>query len=374
MKEKDKHLCKSCELPGVLTESGYCAVCSPYSYRAVYNIAHLVPWARTMIVQERDILDDVEPLRPPTSDAGWLELLQQIIPPGYGFSRNLSLEVAVEAARNYPTLTVERVEIEGDGGTIFYSTENPDADDDDYIPQQFNEWKYELENEDDKHPSTSDEYLSKALVENISGATTNDPIKRVSQIRNLCNKVLNHQTFLIDSGSYEVHSRRWCSILPESLILRELLAEVLMGCHGQEPLWQLRAGAINDTVYWKNYLTPDIWKKPLVKSFRFLRRIVDETPGIKATQKGLVIQGESGAEYLLKGDNFLGGDPQTIVLNAPNRPLNKGVCIHTENECKLPLGDRIAALALSLVNDIKTARKIEQLARVVDEFLEPGWR
>jgi hypothetical protein len=112
----------------------------------------------------------------------------------------------------------------------------------------------------------------------------------------------------------------------------------------------------------------------LVKSFRFLRRIVDETPGIKATQKGLVIQGESGAEYLLKGDNFLGGDPQTIVLNAPNRPLNKGVCIHTENECKLPLGDRIAALALSLVNDIKTARKIEQLARVVDEFLEPGWR
>ncbi|HJM87382.1 MAG TPA: hypothetical protein QF433_04085, partial [Candidatus Thalassarchaeaceae archaeon] len=379
MKEKDKRLCKSCELPGVLTESGYCAVCSPYSYRAVYNIAHLVPWARTMIVQERDILDDVEPLRPPTSDAGWLELLQQIIPPGYGFSRNLSLEVAVEAARNYPTLTVERVEIEGDGGTIFYSTENPDADDDDYIPQQFNEWKYELENEDDKHPSTSDEYLSKALVENISGATTNDPIKRVSQIRNLCNRVLNHQTFLIDSGSYDVNSRRWGSILPECLILREVLAEVLMGYHGQEPLWRLRAGVINDTVYWRNYLSTESWEEPRKKSFQFLRQIVQDNSEIKPTSKGLVIQGESGAKYLLKGQQFHEGVPTTIVLNLPKVTgisgfVDRSVCIHMERGCKLPLGDRIAALALGLVNDVKTAREIEQLARVVDEFQEQGWR
>jgi hypothetical protein len=283
--------------------------------------------------------------------------------------------VACEAVRNYPTTTVERVDVEGTSGTIFYTTENPDATDDDYIPQQFNEWKYELENEDDKHPSPYDEYLSKALVENISGATNNDPIKRISQIRNLCNGVLNHQTFLIDSGSYDKRSRRWCEILPESLILREVLVEVLMGCHGQEPLWQLRAGAINDTVYWKNYLMPDTWKKPLVKSFKFLRRIVDQTPGIKPTPKGLVIQGESGAEYLLKGGRFHAGDPRTIVLNAPKGSSSHDeVCIHTESECKLPLGDRIAALALSLVNDIKTAREIGQLARVVDDFLEPGWR
>ena len=45
-----------------------------------------------------------------------------------------------------------------------------------------------------------------------------------------------------------------------------------------------------------------------------------------------------------------------------------------EHGCKLPLGDRIAALALGLVNDIKTARLIEQLAVVVDQFQGQGWR
>jgi len=53
---------------------------------------------------------------------------------------------------------------------------------------------------------------------------------------------------------------------------------------------------------------------------------------------------------------------------------SQGVCIHMEHGCKLPLGDRIAALALGLVNDIKTARLIEQLAVVVDQFQGQGWR
>ena len=165
-------------------------------------------------------------------------------------------------------------------------------------------------------------------------------------------------------------------MLPESMILRQALAEILLGHHGQEPLWRLRAGAINDTVYWKNYLSTEAWEEPRKKSFQYLRQIVEANSEIKPTLKGLVIQGESGANYLLQAKRFNAGTPTTVVLNLPESRIEstQGVCIHMEPGCKLPLGDRIAALALGLVNDIKTARLIEQLAVVVDQFQGQGWR
>ena len=246
--------CKSCDTLGKISHNrlgGYCEVCGPYANRDVYKIENLAPWARAMILQEGDILDDVEPLSPPTNDSQWLKLLQQVIPSDYlSMGRNLPLEVAYEAIRNYPKVEIQRVVEHGNGGTIFYSTENPDADDDDYMPQKANEWDYQLDDEDE-HPSQYDEYLPEALVENISGSFSSDPIKRVSYVKNLCKRVLHYDTFLIDplSDALEGRQRRWCSIHPESMILRQALAEILLGHHGQEPLWRLRAGAINDTSY-----------------------------------------------------------------------------------------------------------------------------
>jgi len=372
--------CKSCDTPGKISDNGlvrYCEVCGPYANRDVYKIENIAPWARAMIVQEGDILDDVEPISPPINDSQWLKLLQQVIPSDYPMDRNLPLEVAYEAIRNYPKVEIQRVVEHGNSGTIFYSTENPDADDDGYIPQKINEWDYQLDDEDE-HPSEYDEYLPEALVENISGAFSNDPIKRVSYIKNLCKRVLHYDTFLIDPSANPLdgRQRRWCSIHPESMILRQALAEILLGHHGQEPLWRLRAGAINDTVYWKNYLSTEVWEEPRKKSFQYLRQIVEATPEIKPTPRGLVIQGESGAVYLLKARTFHAGTPIPVVLNLPESRIEStlGVCIHMEHGCKLPLGDRIAALALGLVNDIKTARLIEQLAVVVDQFQGQGWR
>lgn len=372
--------CKSCDMPGKISGNGfvdYCDVCGPYAYRDVHKIKNLAPWAREMIVQEGDILDDVEPISPPINDSQWLKLLQQVIPSDYPTGGDLPLEVAYEATRNYPKVEIHRVVEHGNGGTIFYSTENPDADDDYYIPQKLNEWNYLLDDEDE-HPCQYDEHLPEALVENISGAFSNDPIKRVSQIKNMCKRVLHYDSFLIDP-SLNGRQRRWCSMLPESMILRQALAEILLGHHGQEPLWRLRAGAINDTVYWKNYLSTEVWEKPRKKSFQYLRQIVEANSEIKPTPKGLVIQGESGANYLLQAKSFNEGAPTTVVLNLPSvssltGPTKQSVCIHMELGCKLPLGDRIAALALGLVNDIKTARRIEQLAVIVDKFQKGRWR
>jgi len=376
--------CKSCDMPGKISGNGfvgYCEVCGPYAYRDVHKIKNLAPWAREIIVQDGEFLDDLEPLSPPNNDSQWLKLLQQLIPSDYlSMGRNLPFEVAYEATRNYPKVEIHRVVEHGNSGTIFYSTENPDADDYDYIPQKLNEWNYQLDDEDE-HPCQYDEHLPEALVENISGAFSNDPIKRVSQIKKMCKRVLHYDTFLIDP-SYSVfdgRQRRWCSMLPESMILRQALAEILLGHHGQEPLWRLRAGAINDTVYWKNYLSTEVWEEPRKKSFQYLRQIVEANSEIKPTPKGLVIQGESGANYLLQTKRFNAGAPTTVVLNLPSvssqtGPTKQNVCIHMEPGCKLPLGDRIAALALGLVNDIKTARRIEQLAVIVDKFQKGRWR
>jgi len=376
MKKKTQHLCGSCGLTrsGSMFQKGCCKVCAPYKHHGIYNIDNLSSWARTMIEEERDILDDIEPLRPPRNDKEWVELILRITPPGYKLNRYLPLDVAQEAISNYPEITIEQVVEYENGGTIYYSTENPDEDEED-VPQQFNQWHYQLYGTCD-HPCQSDDNLSQALAENLSGATNTNPITRIHRVRKLCVKVLHHDIFMIDNAARGAGPRKWHAILPKSLLLNELLAEILLGTHGQEPLWQLRAGAINDTIYWRNYLTPDTWKKPLKKSFQLLRQIVDNTSDIKATSMGLVVQGKSGARYLLSPKDFRAGCPNTVVLNMPGNSdtLKRDVCIHTELDCKLPLGDKITALALGLVNDVKTAREIEQLARVVDEFLEPGWR
>jgi len=106
---------------------------------------------------------------------------------------------------------------------------------------------------------------------------------------------------------------------------------------------------------------------------------VESSLVMRATPDGIIIQGESGAEYLLSSSSYLHEDPEAIVLNIPQKPDEqhlpdsaRGVCIHSSDKA-LPLGDRIAGLALGLANDVKTAREIKQLANVVDLF-QKGWR
>ncbi|HIA25761.1 MAG TPA: hypothetical protein EYN78_08430 [Candidatus Poseidoniales archaeon] len=374
--------CIGCDLPNPINDKGYCAVCAPYSDREKYELENLTSWAREMILEERDILDDIEPIRPPNNDLEWLEVIQQIIPPGYPMGHHgLSLDVAYEAVRNYPNIKILRIDRNENGGTIFYTTEDPDADED-YLLQKFNEWNYQLLEGKHGHPSLDDDRLSEAMIENLSGALDSDPLTRSSKVRAIWKRALESYPFVVDTGGDTQWVKCWTGTLPKSMILQQVLGQVLLEHFGQEPLWRLKAGIIVETVDWRNYFKTQTWPEPRKKSFRYLRQIVESSLAMRATPNGIIVQGESGAEYLLSSTSYRHEDPVTLVLNIPQNlnPNRKhlpdivhDVCIHSSDK-DLPLGDRIAVLALGLANDVKTARGIENLARVVDLFQGQGWR
>jgi hypothetical protein len=57
------------------------------------------------------------------------------------------------------------------------------------------------------------------------------------------------------------------------------------------------------------------------------------------------------------------------VMNHPDGSggiQQKHVCISAQGSD--PFGDRIASLALGLVNDVETAKRIDQLWQIVDRF------
>jgi hypothetical protein len=174
-------------------------------------------------------------------------------------------------------------------------------------------------------------------------------------------RVLTGEPFTVDRTT---RSSMWMRNYPVSLQVIQKLAEILMGLQGQEPLWRLRAGIIAYGVNWRDYVYPD-WKPPRQRSFRYLRHVADSTHKILPTSEGLVILGSSGAQYLIGGE---WGHP--TVLNYPDGSggiLQRHVCISAQGSD--PLGDRIASLALGLVNDIETAKRIGgQLRQIVDQF------
>jgi hypothetical protein len=167
---------------------------------------------------------------------------------------------------------------------------------------------------------------------------------------------------------------RWVVSGPNSLLLEDILGQILLGHHGYEPIWRLQSGIITDCVNWRNYVSNE-WKRPRAKSFRFLRGVVEQSSQIRASDGGLIISGNSGAMYLLSGGAYLHGNPVTVVLNAPafsgrDPRFENRVCLRTVCRHDFPLGDRIAALALALVNDVETAKKVRPLHDVVKLFVD----
>jgi hypothetical protein len=371
--------CIGCDLPSDVNIKGYCVVCAPYSDRETYELENLTPWAREMILEERDILDDVKPIRPPNNDAEWVEAIQQIIPPGYPMGyHDLSLEVACEQIRNHPGIKILRIERCYFGGTIFYTTEDSDANED-FLPKKFNEWDYQLLEGKHRHLPLDDDGLSEDCVRWYVGCTMNHQTSS-SEVWAIWKHALESHPFVVDTGGGTQLEKCWTRAFPKSMILQQVLGEILQEQLGQEPLWRLKAGIIVETVDWRYYFKTQTWEEPRKKSFQLLRGIVESSLAMRATPDGIIIQGESGAEYLLSSSSYLHEDPAAVVLNIPQKPDDqhlpdsaRNVCIHSSDKA-LPLGDRIAGLALGLANDVKTARGIEQLARVVDLFQGQGWR
>jgi hypothetical protein len=186
---------------------------------------------------------------------------------------------------------------------------------------------------------------------------------------------LTDEPFTVDRAR---PSSKWMRTPPVSLQVVHVLAEILLGLQGHEPLWRLRAGIIAHKANWRNYVHQD-WKSPRQRSFRYLRQVVDSTHKISPTSEGLVILGSSGAQYRIDciRNTFHmieWNDPITpTVLNYPDGSgglKQKPICISAQGSD--PLGDRIASLALGLVNDVDTAKRIRQLWQIVDRFSDRG--
>ena len=378
-------VCQSCDLPAELSYRFHCAVCAPYHYREVCYKENLTPWAREMIENERDILDDVEPIRPPVNEQQWLELILQLLGDDYAVGhRSIPFEQAVESIRNYPPVRIECMTHEEDIVEIAFSV---DGDGCGIARPGLNHWRFSnhwcFSEEGASNMSAEwigfDERLQEAFAEVLSGVLASNPLRRTSDVRDFWVRAMDTDPFIVDSNTGR---GRWLFVSPDSLLIRHTLAQILLGLHGQEPLWQLQAGIIADSICWRDYYFAD-WESPRKRSFQLLRKVVESTFGITTSKHGLMVQGQSGAVYLIDGrgtvhgDRRFAGDPITAVTNITDvDSLDRHVCIYTPREggdLIPPLGDRIAALALGLLNDVETARSIEQLRPVVNHFLGGDW-
>jgi len=350
--------------------SEYCAICGPYSSVEINDKANLSTWAGEMIDAEQDILDDVEPLGPPVNDREWLDILIYLLGEDIQVSANgIALSTAFEAIDNYPSIRITKDE-DTDGETItHYCTEGPDGHPIDGDEPLWSDTQFFVTNQDECLHDVSECRIEEALAEILSGIRPdNNPTRRVTQVNKQWSRALRSDPFTVDRTM-----GRWVVSGPNSLLLEDILGQILLGHHGYEPIWKLRSGIITDCVNWRNYVSNE-WQRPRAKSFRFLRGVVEQSSQIRASDGGLIISGNSGAMYLLLPP-LLHGDPVTAVLNA--RPQTPGdprydnfVCVRTVYGEHFPLGDRIAALALALVNDIETAKKVRPLHHVVKLFVD----
>jgi hypothetical protein len=374
--EINEILCKCCESWSneSTTMSEYCAICGPYTSLEIYDKADLSTWAREMIDTERDILDDVEPLGPPVNDREWLDILVYVLGDDMQLSANgLALSTAFEAIDNYPSIRITKVEETEEGIITHYSTEGPDGHPMDGDEPQWCDTQFFVTNPHESPPDVSECRIEEALAEILSGTRPdNNPAWRVTQVNKQWSRALRSDPFTVDRMM-----SRWVVSGPDSLLLVDILGQILLGHHGYEPIWRFQSGIITDCVNWRNYVSNE-WKRPRAKSFRFLRGVVEQSSQIRASPGGLVISGNSGAMYLLSGSAYLRGDPVTVVLNAPafsggDPRFENCVCVRTVCGDDFPLGDRIAALALALVNDVETAKKVRPLHDVVKLFDGGAW-
>ena len=105
---------------------------------------------------------------------------------------------------------------------------------------------------------------------------------------------------------------------------------------------------------------------PAMRSFRFLREIVDASDQITAHPNHLLIKGNSGQTWKIVADQIGFGSQIWKVLHISDEGNSESVCIHAERKQHLPLGDQLAAVALALVDDGETAKRIQTVAKAMN--------
>ncbi len=105
---------------------------------------------------------------------------------------------------------------------------------------------------------------------------------------------------------------------------------------------------------------------PAMRSFRFLRDIVDSSEQITALPNCLLIKGNSGHTWQIIAAQTGSRSQVWKVLHISAEGNSESVCIHAGDKGCLPLGDQLAAVALALVDDAETAKRIQTVAKAMN--------
>ena len=123
--------------------------------------------------------------------------------------------------------------------------------------------------------------------------------------------------------------------------------------------WALNSGVIQS----------DSIANPTERSFQLLRTIVDNMPQIEVNGLQISIIGTSGVEWRISAGTGVHGAPYIVrpVGRTPNGTavLFREVCVYDDAE-QLPIGDRIATMALGLMNDEDTARRVDTVRQGIN--------
>lgn len=164
----------------------------------------------------------------------------------------------------------------------------------------------------------------------------------------------------ISSGS---NNRETRYRLNGNITFLERFAEIWYGEHGGETAWRLRSTCFL-AIELMVIKIPEEVIKANSKSFQFLHSIVDENSRATPHPEGLQIIGKSGVKWLIKS----GRGVHRMKWKVSFTDLfgkEHGVCIHTDDGRHLPLGDQITSIALTLLNDIESAKRIENISEVL---------
>lgn len=107
---------------------------------------------------------------------------------------------------------------------------------------------------------------------------------------------------------------------------------------------------------------------PLVKSLEFCHQIMNGLPDrIFIERSTALVFGELGHAYEVCVGNGQHGAPYKIDhLFGLDRHARRSICIHSgRHNTRLPLGDTMGSVLLSMANDVKATREIQSLSEVV---------
>lgn len=118
------------------------------------------------------------------------------------------------------------------------------------------------------------------------------------------------------------------------------------------------------------YLAKEEPSRPLVKSLEFCHQIVNGLPGhIHLQHATMLAVGKLGHLYQVKVGEGQHGAPYSIEhIHRLDRQRHTSICIHSGNQnTKVPLGDVMGGVLLSMVNDTTASEKIPSLCEIISE-------